>query len=128
MGSPEIIVELDQWVRRRGCPQVLCADVAEATQSHELRAWCKERGVLQEFSPSYHHASSGFVESFNQTLLNQLRQMWVESPRSFATKVEQAVDVYNHIPRSRVMGPPKRMWHDLRKPGNFIGKTVGSAP
>ena len=56
----------------------------------ELKAWCKEKGVLQEFPPPYHHASIGFVEHFNQTLLNRVRRMWVDSPKLFAEKVRKS--------------------------------------
>ena len=45
-GSREIITGLEQWVRNRGCPPVLCANVAQATRSSELRTWCKERGII----------------------------------------------------------------------------------
>lgn len=81
-GSREIILGLDQWVRDRGVPRVLCVDFAQATRSHELKKWCQERGITQEFSPPYHHSSIGFVECFNQTLLNRLRRMWQEVLRS----------------------------------------------
>ena len=30
-GSREIVAGLDHWVRFRGCPRVLCVDVAQAT-------------------------------------------------------------------------------------------------
>ena len=73
--SREIIVGLEHWVKGRGDPRVLCIDVARATQSQELRNWCKGRNVPQEFSPPFHHASIGFVERFNHTLLNRLRRM-----------------------------------------------------
>ena len=50
-GSREIITGLEQWVRNMGYPRVLCSDVAQATRSSELKTWCKERGIIQEFSP-----------------------------------------------------------------------------
>ena len=109
-GSREIIRGLEWWVRSRGCPQVLCADVAQATRSRELKNWCKDRGVRQEFSPPYHHSSIGFVERFNQTLLNRLRRMWVEDPKAFAEKVERAVRVYNETPRSGTIDSPEQLW------------------
>ena len=73
--SREITEGVGNWVKLGGCPRVLCADVAQATQSDDLRSWCKERGIIQEFSLPYHHASIGFVERFNQALLNRLRRM-----------------------------------------------------
>ena len=102
--SREIIVGLEHWVKGRGDPRVLCADVAQATRSQELRNWCKGRNVSQEFSPPYHHASIGFVDRFNQTLLTRLRRMWIEDPKHFLVKLEQAVEIYNHTPRSRETG------------------------
>ena len=57
-------------------------------------------GVTQEYSPPYHHASIGFVERFNQTLLNRLQCMWAENPRYFAKIVENAVKIYNDTPLS----------------------------
>ena len=79
---------LEHWVKGRGDPKVLCADVAQSTRSHELRNWYKGRNVSQEFSPPYHHASIGFGERFNQTLLNLLRRVWIEDPKHFSVKVE----------------------------------------
>ena len=101
---------LEHWVKSKWCPRVLCADSAQATRSQELKVWCRGKNILQEFSPPYHHASIGFVERFNQTLLNRLRRMWAESPKYFSAKVEQAVDVYNHTPRSREIGCPENLW------------------
>ena len=68
--SRKIIVGIEHWVKSRGCPWVLCTNVAQATRSHDLRTWCNGRDILQEFSLPYHHASIGFVEHFNQMLLN----------------------------------------------------------
>ena len=65
----------------QGTPSVLCSDVCKAMQSRELQRWCMQEGVTQEYSPPYHHASIGFVERFNQTLLNRLHRMWAEEPR-----------------------------------------------
>ena len=50
-GSKEIILGLEHWVKCKGCPRVMCADVAQATKSNELKAWCKGKNILQEFSP-----------------------------------------------------------------------------
>ena len=36
-GSREVIMGLENWVRARRRPRVLCADVAEATRSYELQ-------------------------------------------------------------------------------------------
>ena len=36
-GSRETIMGLDQWVRNRRCPRVLCANVAQASRSGELK-------------------------------------------------------------------------------------------
>ena len=114
-GSREIIIGLEHWVRVRGRPKILCADVAQATWSREFRAWCKEKGILQEFSPPYHHSSIGFVEHFNQTLLNQLRRVWAEEPKLFADKVKKAVEIYNHTPRSNMVGSLDNIWHASQK-------------
>ena len=76
---------------------------------------------MQEYSPPYHHASIGFVERFNQTLLNRLRRMWAEEPRYFARMVERAVEIYNDTPLSSpeesketrcsfVFGSPNQLW------------------
>ena len=83
-GDWEIIAGLEKWVRDRSTPGVLCADVAQATKVGELKEWYKARGVVQEYSPPYHHSATGFVERFNQMLLNRLQRMWVESPKAFA--------------------------------------------
>ena len=40
-GSRDIIEVLEHWVRFRGCPRVLCANVAQATRSYELRIGVK---------------------------------------------------------------------------------------
>ena len=37
MGSREVIAGLSQLVRDRGIPQVVCADVTQATRSSELK-------------------------------------------------------------------------------------------
>ena len=108
-----------------GAPSVLCSDVCKATQSKELQRWCAQEGVTQEYSPPYHHASIGFVERFNQTLLNRLRRMWAEDPRYFAKTVERAVEIYNDTPLSSpdesketpssfVFGSPNQLWKGSR--------------
>ena len=99
-GGKEIVGGLRKWVQTQGTPSVLCSDVCKATQSKELQQWCTQMGVTQEYSPPYHHASIGFVERFNQTLLNRLRCMWAENPRYFAKVVENAVEIYNDTPLS----------------------------
>ena len=120
-GGAEIVGGLKRWVQGKGVPSVICSDVCKATQSKELRRWCVEAGVKQEYSPPYHHASIGFVERFNQTLLNRLRRMWAESPKYFARMVERAVDIYNDTPISSpeecrqtrssfVFGSPNQLW------------------
>ena len=76
---------------------------------------------MQEYSLPYHHSSIGFVERFNQTLLNRLRRMWAEKPRYFARMVERAVEIYNDTPLSSseescetsssfVFGLPNQLW------------------
>lgn len=49
--SREIILGLEHWVKSRGYQRVLCADVAQATRSHELKAWCKEKTSFRNFLP-----------------------------------------------------------------------------
>ena len=71
-GGVEIVGGLKRWVQGKGVPSVICSDVCKATRSKELQRWCIEAGVKQKYSPPYHHASIGFVERFNQTLLNRL--------------------------------------------------------
>ena len=77
--------------------------------------------MTHEYSPPYHHASIGFVERFNQTLLNRLRRMWAEEPKYFAKIVERAVGIYNNTPLSSldesretpssfVFGSPNQLW------------------
>ena len=126
MGSPgaggaEVVGGLKRWVQGKGVPLVICSDVCKATRSKELQRWCIEAGVKQEYSPPYHHASIGFVESFNQTLLNRLRRMWAKSPKCFARVVERTVDIYNDTPISSpeecqqtrssfVFGSPNQLW------------------
>ena len=36
--------------------------------------------------------------------------MWIEDPKHFSVKVEQAVEIYNHTPHSREMGTPAQLW------------------
>ena len=72
-GGADIVRGLEKWVATQGVPSIVCSDVCKATQSKELQGWCGRRGLTQEYSPPYHHASIGFVERFNQTLLNHLR-------------------------------------------------------
>ena len=45
-GSKEIILGLEHWVKCKGCPRVMCAYVAQATKSNELKAWCKGKNIL----------------------------------------------------------------------------------
>ena len=99
-GGADIVQGLKKWTATQGRPSILCSDVCKATQSKELQRWCVQEGVTQEYSPPYHHASIGFVERFNQTLLNRLRWMWAEEPRYFAKTVERAVRIYNETPLS----------------------------
>ena len=101
---------------------MLCADVAQATRSSELKTWCKERGIIQEFLPPYYHASIGFMERFNQTLPNRVRRMWVESPKLFVEKVEIAVAIYNHTPRSREVGSPTSLWYTPKETWEYLVK------
>ena len=89
--------------QEHGTPSILCSDVCKATQYKELEKWCAQEGVTQEYSPPYHHASIGFVERFNQTLLNRLRRMWAEEPKYFARTVERAVNIYNETPLSSLV-------------------------
>ena len=114
-----------KWVQIQGTPSILCSDVCKATQSNELRRWCEKEGVKQEYSPPYHHSSIGFVERFNQTLLNRLRRMWAEEPRYFAKIVERVVEIYNSMPLSSpedsksttssfVFGSPNQLWNGSR--------------
>ena len=121
-GGADIVRGLKKWTATQGTPSILCSDVCKATQSKELRRWCVQEGVTQEYSPPYHHASIGFVERFNQTLLNRLRRMWAEEPRYFAKTVEQAVGIYNDTPLSSseesketpssfVFGSPNQLWN-----------------
>ena len=113
---------LKKWTATQGTPSILCSDVCKATQSKELQRWCVQEGVTQEYSPPYHHASIGFVERFNQTLLNRLRRMWAEEPRYFAKTVERAIGIYNDTPLSAseesketpssfVFGSPNQLWN-----------------
>jgi len=121
-GGADIVRGLKRWAATQGVPSILCSDVCKATQSKELQGWCLQEGVTQEYSPPYHHASIGFVERFNQTLLNRLRRMWAEEPRYFARTVERAVDIYNNTPLSSpeesketpssfVFGSPEQLWN-----------------
>ena len=55
---------------------------------------------MQEYSSLYHHASIGFVERFNQILLNRLQCMWAENPQCFAKIVKNVVEIYNDTPLS----------------------------
>ena len=103
-GGADIVRGLKKWAQVQGVPSILCSDVCKATQSKELRQWCTQEGVKQEYSPPYHHASIGFVERFNQTLLNRLQRMWAEEPRYFARTVEWAVEIYNNTPLSSPQG------------------------
>ena len=99
---------------------MLCADVVQVTRSRELKAWCQDREILQEFSPPYHHSSIGFVERFNQTLLNRLRRMWVVHPKAFAEKVSRAVQIYNETPRSTTVGSPEQLWKGSEGTWEFL--------
>ena len=120
-GGKEILEGLRQWVRDKGKPSVVCSDVCKATQSRDLQQWCDRERVVHEYSPPYHHASIGFVERFNQTLLNRFRRMWVEQPRYFANMVQRAVEIYNETPisshevckqtpHSLLFGSPNQLW------------------
>ena len=120
-GGKEITGGLEKWIRARGTPSVICSDVSQATQSKDLQLWCAGKGVTHEYSPPYHHASLGFVERFNQTLLNRLRRMWAEHPRNFAGLVERAIEIYNETPmsseevyrqtrKSLIFGSPNQLW------------------
>ena len=106
----------------QGTPSILCSDICKATQSKELQRWCVQEGITQEYSPPYHHAFIGFVEQFNQMLLNHLRCMLVEEPKYFAMMVERAIKIYNDtplssleeskkIPSSFQFGSPKQLWN-----------------
>ena len=48
--------------------------------------------------------------------------MWAESPKGFAAKVEQAVEVYNHTPRSREIGCPNQLWQASKETCRFLLK------
>ena len=121
VGGADIVQGLKKWAQTQGAPSVLCSDVCKTTQSKELQRWCVQEGVIQEYSPPYHHSSIGFVKRFNQTLLNRLRRMWAEEPKYFAKIVERAVEIYNDTPLSSpeesketpssfLFGSPNQLW------------------
>ena len=80
---------LEEWVETRGKPLVMYVDISQATQSKELQSVCASKGVVHQYSHPDHHTSLGFVEWFNQTLLNRLRKMWREYLRKFARVVRK---------------------------------------
>ena len=110
MGAKEVGKGLNKWVAMHGRLEVICADASKTNQSEQVRQWCQRRGVGIEYSPPYHHESIGFVERFNQTLLNRFRRMWADSPRDFPRLVREAVRLYNETPLDVGWGSPIDIW------------------
>ena len=68
-----------------------------------------------EVSPPFHHASLGVVERLKQTLLHQIRKMWLEEGSNFGLVVRRAVHLYNRTPLSRMFGTPIDLWEARRE-------------
>ena len=67
------------------------------------------------FPRSFHHLitmlqSGLWSASIRRSSIGRGR-MWIEDPKHFSVKVEQAVEIYNHTPRSRETEPPTQLWH-----------------
>ena len=110
IGAREVGEGLNRWERQHGRLRVVCSDTVQANRSKAIQEWGRMRDVKLEVSPPFHHASLGLVERFNQTLLHQIRKMWLEEGKDFKGIVRCAVQVYNETPLSRRLGSPMRLW------------------
>jgi hypothetical protein len=79
------------------------ADNAKENKTQRLTSYCKEHGIIQQFTVPYHSSQNGIVERFNYTHMNGIRSMlassglsktyWPEAARAFT-------HTYNRSPHS----------------------------
>lgn len=93
--------------------KIRCDNGGEYT-SHELKSWCKKKGIVLDYTVPRCPQLNGKAEKMNQTLLNKTRAMLFQSKLSLSLwgeAVQTAAYLTNRSPTKTVSKLPAELWH-----------------
>ena len=85
----------DQIIARHSAPKELLSDRGTAFMSDLVRSLCKAMNIKKIFTSSYHPATDGLVERFNQTLSNMISAFVSKNQRNWDEFLPQLAMAYN---------------------------------
>lgn len=97
-------------------------------KSNSFKSWCKERGIVPDFSTPYSPQQNGASERLNRTILDKARALVFESTlgkEMWGEAVLTAVHIINRSPKSGRELTPYEVWFQ-KKPDLTRLKIFGS--
>lgn len=93
-----VVRELEQLVRRRGCPKVIVSDNGTELTSRVVLQWAQEREIEWHYITPGKPQENGFTESMNGKIRDEfLNEHWFTSLEEARLLAAQWLYDYNHV-------------------------------